>query len=644
MKIGWYLARSYILFFIMAILAFAVMSNNKMEKNVKKKFYALLGITILQEVACELDLYFSTWEVANAPRFVFSTIGYLLYPAVMYFIILIMIRDESRKTQLLIGIPWFLYVVVLFQNLVTENVFYFDAENHHKPSTLFPLTYCILLLYLALILYFDVHLHKGTFTREEFLTVLIGVGFVVINMCGELLVEGYENNSVFATALAILTYSIYFRTEAQVEERNTLASREMRTGLYNERAFVDRLDEWKTKEDITRFSIVNFDLSRFGAINDQYGLDVGNQALVEYGKKLNDILGKEEFLARQGSDVFLAFVQRKNLDFFLNHLNGLLISFELEEEKYEMKIAATAGVYEIERTFMPAEEMISNASMALNYGKTARKSVTYATEEFSSMIREHKQFETEIPIAMEKEEFVPYYQPKVNSSTNILCGAEALVRWFHDGSLISPGKFIPVLERNDLMCDMDFYMLRHVCADLARWIERGIVPPTVSVNFSRRNLSNPNLAADIEAVVQEYRVPKKMIEIEITETIDEFPISVLRDFVDDLHKKGFTVAVDDFGSGSSSLSLLREVTFDTLKIDKGFVDKAYAKDLTILNYMIKLAKALNVEVLAEGVEQKEQVETLATLGCDIIQGYYYDKPLTKEQFERRIIMRRYENG
>ena len=115
-------------------------------------------------------------------------------------------------------------------------------------------------------------------------------------------------------------------------------------------------------------------------------------------------------------------------------------------------------------------------------------------------------------------------------------------------------------------------------------------------------------------------------------------------FVDDLHKLGYKVAVDDFGNGSSSLSLLREVTFDTLKIDKGFVDRAYAKDLAILSHMIKLAKAIGVETLAEGVEHKEQVDNLLSLGCEIIQGYYFDKPLPKEIFERRIINRRYDIG
>ena len=262
--------------------------------------------------------------------------------------------------------------------------------------------------------------------------------------------------------------------------------------------------------------------------------------------------------------------------------------------------------------------------------------------ELRTLIKEDKQFSSDIPIAMANEEFVAYYQPKVNSRTNTLCGAEALVRWIRNGKLIPPGKFIPIMETKDLMCDMDFYMLRHVCADISRWIEEGLVPPTVSVNFSRRNLSNANLAADIEAVVHEYHVPKKMIEIEITETIDEFPISVLKNFVDDLHKRGFRVAVDDFGSGSSSLSLLREVTFDTLKIDKGFVDKAYAKDLAILGYMIRLAKAIGAETLAEGVEQREQVDTLLSFGCEIIQGYYFDRPLSKDVFEKRMIERRYK--
>ena len=242
---------------------------------------------------------------------------------------------------------------------------------------------------------------------------------------------------------------------------------------------------------------------------------------------------------------------------------------------------------------------------------------------------------------MAGKEFVAFYQPKVDSRSNTLCGAEALVRWSHNGELISPAKFIPILENKDLMCDMDFYMLRRVCADIAAWIEKGLVPPTISVNFSRRNLSNPHLAEDIDAVVNEYHVPKKMVEIEITETIDEFPISVLKAFVDDLHMRGYKVAVDDFGSGSSSLSLLREVTFDVLKIDKGFVDRAYAKDLAILSHIIKLAGAIGIDVLAEGVEQKEQVKTLRDMGCFVIQGYYFDRALPKESFEKRIINRRY---
>ena len=199
-----------------------------------------------------------------------------------------------------------------------------------------------------------------------------------------------------------------------------------------------------------------------------------------------------------------------------------------------------------------------------------------------------------------------------------------------------------MMEINDSICDLDFSILKMVCQDLDEWIKEGLNPPPVSVNFSRRNLSNPGLAEDIDRIVSDYRIPKKLIEIAITETNDEFPISVLKNFVQEMHKCGYRTAIDDFGCGSSSLSVLREITFDVLKIDKEFVDNAYAKDLTILSYIIKMAKAISLEVVAEGVEQKDQVNTLSSLGADVIQGYYYDKPLAKETMQQRLINKSYE--
>ena len=242
----------------------------------------------------------------------------------------------------------------------------------------------------------------------------------------------------------------------------------------------------------------------------------------------------------------------------------------------------------------------------------------------------------EIMAALEKGEFVPYYQPKVNSRTKKLVGAEALVRWIHAGHLVSPAEFIPVMEHNNIICLLDYYMLEHVCADIAAWLSAGLTVPVISVNFSRRNLQNEQIAQDIDAIVTKHQVPRSLIEIEITETTDEFSTAIVKSFVDELHRLGYRVSIDDFGCGSSSLNILREITFDTLKIDKSFVDRQYAKDLIILGFIIKMARAINLEIIAEGVEQLSQLENLFSMGCEIIQGYYFDKPLPHDDFQERV--------
>ena len=157
-----------------------------------------------------------------------------------------------------------------------------------------------------------------------------------------------------------------------------------------------------------------------------------------------------------------------------------------------------------------------------------------------------------------------------------------------------------------------------------------------SVNFSRRNLADPDLPGKIDSVVRASGIPKDLIEIEVTETADEFSIGDLSAFVDELHKLGYKVSIDDFGSASSSLTLLREVSFDTLKIDKGFIDNSKMRDLAILTYIIRLAEEIDTDIVAEGVEQQKQVELLDKLGVDVIQGYYFDKPLPKADMSARL--------
>ncbi|MCR4616997.1 MAG: EAL domain-containing protein [Lachnospiraceae bacterium] len=639
-----WLSKNYDFIFILVIIGYTIISNSKMYSSVRKKFIALAVLTLLEAFISQLEDYFSTFEYRNVMRYLLSTAGYIIRPTIIYVILLIVVRTDSVKRQIMYGIPLALVSLILIIDLPFGNVYYFTESNNHATGKLFFLTYGILVLYLIMIVLFIIIKCDLANNIAEFVTVLVAIGFVVINIIGETVLDGFSGHTQVVIALAVLIYAIYFKSTEDRIEKTQLEMTEIKTGLFNEHACVALINQKSKEGTLTDYATIYFDLVRFGLINDQYGMEIGNVVLVEYAKKLSGMLRSDEILARQGSDRFIAVVLKRNLDIILDVLKGMEVKFKEDGDEYDVNISAHMGIYKIDDPTLLGEEIISNAYSALTYGKSNGNEITYLTPELKQMLRDQKQFGMDIPVAMANEEFIVYYQPKVNSKTSTLCGAEALVRWLRNGSLVPPGQFIPILETKDLMCDMDFYMLRHVCADISKWIEQGLVPPTISVNFSRRGLSNSHLAEDIDAVVNEYHVPKKMIEIEITETIDEFPISVLNAFVDDLHRLGYKVAVDDFGSGSSSLSLLREVTFDTLKIDKGFVDRAYAKDLTILSYMIKLAKALGVEVLAEGVEQKEQVETLSSLGCDIIQGYYYDRPLPKENFEKRIISRRYVNG
>ena len=639
------MANSYFAFvFIMVVMGYTIITNKNMYKSVRGQFVLLILLVVSGAVISAFEDYTRTLTYRNVARLLLSTAGYILRPTIMYVILLILTRNHSRKKHIIYGIPLVVFSLIMLADMPFGNVYGYRVDNSFAPGVIFPITYGVLFLYLGLILVFSILSYTKNRDLMELTAVIIGVGIIVLNILCERGIIGFKGQTQTSISLAVLLYAIYFKSIVDREEKEKLETRELKTGLLNENACVNKLNEMRGSVRLQDYAAVYFDLARFGFVNDQYGMEVGNRVLVEYARTIEAMLRSDEILARQGSDRFIAIVLKRNLDIILDQLGGTQVKFVMDGNKYELTIGAHIGVFMIDSEEIPGEEIISNAYTALSYGKSAGSEITYMTSELKNTIKDDKQFANDIPIAMANEEFIAYYQPKVNSSTNMLCGAEALVRWMRNGHLVSPGRFIPVMENKDLMCDMDFYMLRHVCADISKWIEQGLVPPTISVNFSRRNLSNIHLAADIDAIVKEYHVPKKMIEIEITETIDEFPISVLKNFVDDLHKLGYKVAVDDFGSGSSSLSLLREVTFDTLKIDKGFVDRAYAKDLTILSYMIKLAKAIGLEVLAEGVEQYEQVDTLRQLGCLVIQGYYYDRPLPKEDFEKRVINRRYTNG
>ncbi|MEE1181666.1 MAG: EAL domain-containing protein, partial [Treponema sp.] len=228
----------------------------------------------------------------------------------------------------------------------------------------------------------------------------------------------------------------------------------------------------------------------------------------------------------------------------------------------------------------------------------------------------------------------------VNPHNYKLKGAEALVRWNHEDAIILPDEFIPVLENNLSIRDLDFYMLNHVCMDIKNWLSAGKDVPKVSVNLSRATLKVMNLVKVITSTIDNYGIPRSLIEIELTESASDASNEDLRPLVTELNREGITTAVDDFGTGFSSLILIKELPWDVLKIDKSLLKGAHkdgSRDQLMFKSIISMAQTLGLECIVEGVETKDDVRILKESGCYNAQGFYFSKPLPKEDFEKLLV-------
>ena len=250
------------------------------------------------------------------------------------------------------------------------------------------------------------------------------------------------------------------------------------------------------------------------------------------------------------------------------------------------------------------------------------------------------------PEALRNREFHVFYQPKIDILTGEIAGAEALCRWFRKGEIVPPMEFIPVLEQTADICKLDFYMLDLVCSDLRRWMDSGIQPVRISVNLSRKHMMDAYLLQTILEIVDKHRIPHEYIEIELTETTTDVEFKDLKRVVGALQKAGIYTSVDDFGIGYSSLNLIRAIPWNVLKIDRSFLpleeDSPDSTRSIMFGHVVRMAKQLGLECIAEGVETQRQVEILRDNNCDLAQGFYFDRPLPVEDFEKRLHQHYYE--
>ncbi|WP_227835670.1 MULTISPECIES: EAL domain-containing protein [unclassified Clostridioides] len=393
------------------------------------------------------------------------------------------------------------------------------------------------------------------------------------------------------------------------------------------------------------YSLVSININKFKLINDSFGSDAGDKTLKYIHDVIANYLEREELLCRVSNDQFnilIKTISQKEILKYIENITNDINSFNKDKEcKYF--IALSIGVYKIDDPNIPLVSIQDRANVARKNikGNTVTHPlytcVFYSDLERLRMLKE-KEMENRMEEALDNNEFVVYLQPKVNLKNNNIVGAEALVRWQDpDRGLIPPNDFIPFFEKNGFIIKLDHYVFEKSCAMIRKWIDNGETPIPISVNFSRAHLNNKDFLEKYKTIRDKYDVPAKLLEIELTETLIFDNLQMLLNVIDQIHEEGFQCSLDDFGSGYSSLNMLKEIKVDTLKLDRAFFSSPNADNVSenyVIESVVELAKKLNMNSVSEGVETILQMEYLKKINCDMIQGYVFSKPIPQEIFEK----------
>ncbi len=424
---------------------------------------------------------------------------------------------------------------------------------------------------------------------------------------------------------------------AQIADQFTFHDTQL--GMYNLNFFMKHAGMLLAEGVVEQYGVCYFNLKHFSVVNQRFGREKGTRIMVEYIEQLEELLEDTELVCRIGGDNFIVLFRKEKLDLIIRHMKGLEI--DTEDEGESAFVSAVAGYYMADKTVHYPSDLMDRANVAMNVAKHSKTTDrVFYDDALLALSNERKQIETMFPDAIRNEEFRVYYQPKVFMKDYKLKGAEALCRWYHEGKIVAPDKFIPVLEQSKDICDLDFYMLDHVCADIRRWLDEGRRVVKVSVNLSRCHLGNSHLLQSILDTIDRHNVPHEYIEIELTETTTDVSFNDLKDMVNGLREHGISTSVDAFGVGYSSFNLIREIPWNVIKIDKSFLhdegDELSGKNRAMLKYVIAIAQEMGMVTICEGVETIEQIRLLKEYGCFMAQGFYFDKPMPREQFEEKL--------
>lgn len=449
-------------------------------------------------------------------------------------------------------------------------------------------------------------------------------------------------------ALCRISHQIFNRlrmlknAEKDQRELNRKLNYDALTGLPVYNKFVDKLEAYMAANGKTGLYFVSSDFSNFQYVNEMYGYEVGDRILHDFAVELKEKCQEGVLFCRVTSDHFVGVLKEDSVEdarqAYLTFTNSFVKRINSRYDQCNLVIAT--GLYEITENDWSVSSMMDNANEARKQCKTQK--VDSAVEIYTDKIRRDLENTRTIVSGMvsayNNKEFHAYLQPKVSLHTGKVVGAEALVRWIKaDGTMVMPGKFIDIFERNGFITKVDFAILDQVMEYLRDALAQGEEVVPISVNFSRRHNEYADFVPNILKRLKDYKVPGNLLEVEVTESVFMSDLNKLTNNLETLRDRGVEISVDDFGSGYSSLNLLSKVAVDTVKLDKQFLDDTMNSEreetaLTIIKYLTKMLRHLGFKVLAEGVETREQLEMLRMADCDIVQGYFYAKPMPIGEF------------
>lgn len=422
----------------------------------------------------------------------------------------------------------------------------------------------------------------------------------------------------------------------RIKEEQFIASHDSLTGLYNRESFFKKAEETIHKDPQKKRYMVCTNIKNFKLTNDLFGKEMGDRVLMDQAKLLMLAKYDECIYGRIAGDKFAMLIPKENFNPQLAVQNTSKLQYLINDTNYKLHVSI--GAYEIQDSGERAQVMCDKANMAIEsmQGDYSRVVAYYDEKMLGKMVQE-KNVLSEFDHALETNQFCMYLQPQIKN-TGELSGAEAIVRWRHPAKgILMPADFIEIIEKRGYIYKLDRYMWEQAAAKLCDWKKRGINNINISVNVSTKDFYYIDLYKAFTGLAEKYDIAPDLFNIEITETAFVGDMKMHLAVIKKLREYGFHIEIDDFGSGYSSLNMLKDIEVDILKIDMAFLEETITTERTriIIKSVIAMAKELGMEVITEGVRNEEHVTFLKEAGCDIFQGFYFDRPISVEEFEKQ---------